>query len=138
MTDENELTLAQLATGLQEFDPAYQVPHEKRAGEVMYGDELYAEIEINEPGDSLFDDELEETIDAVTLAGGARARDVLETLRQTKQMVVLRILYQGRDSEQTLTKIDPVLVWLMMKREGMLQVDGEGFYEGEELILEME
>ena len=52
--------------------------------------------------------------------------------------VALRVLYQGRESEQTLTKIDPLLVWLMMHREGMLHVDGEGFYEGEELIFEME
>lgn len=138
ITDEDDLSLAQLEAGLQEFDAAYSVPHQDRTGEVRYMEETFAEIDINYPGDPLFDDELSETLDGVQLAGGPRAQHVLDTLRQTRQTVALRILWQGRDSEQTLTKIDPVLVWLIMNRDGLLQVDGEGFYEGEDLIFEME
>jgi hypothetical protein len=138
ITDDDDLSLAQLQAGLQEFDSAYVVPHEADTGELHYAGDVYAQVEINRPGDGLFDEELEETIDGVTLTGGPRAQQVIDTLREVRQTVALRVLWQGRDSEQTLTKIDPVLVWLMMNREGMLQVDGEGFYEGEELIFEME
>jgi hypothetical protein len=138
ITDEDDLSLAQLEAGLKEFDSSYAVPHQADAGELHYAGDVYAQIEINRPGDGLFDEELEETIDGVALTGGPRAQQVIDTLREVRQTVALRVLWQGRDSEQTLTKIDPVLVWLMMNREGMLQVDGEGFYEGEELIFEME
>jgi hypothetical protein len=138
ITDDEELSLARLEAGLQEFDPAYTVPHENDAGELHYSGDVYAQVEINRPGDGLFDEELEETIDGVILAGGPKSQHVIDTLREVRQTIALRVLWQGRDSEQTLTKIDPLLVWLMMNREGMLQVDGEGFYEGEELIFEME
>jgi hypothetical protein len=138
ITDEDDLSLVDLQIGLQEFDPAYSVPHEDDAGEVHYAGEPYAEVEINRRGEELFDEEMEETIDSVALTGGPRAQHILDTLRAAQQVVVLKILYQGRDPEQTLTRIDPVPVWLMMNREGLLQVDGEGFYEGEELIFEME
>ncbi len=138
LTDENDLSLAQLAAGLQEFDPAYSLPHEGNSGEIRYAGESFAEIDVNRPGDALFDEELAETLDGVQLTGGARAQHVLDLLRQTRATLALRILWQGRDVEQTLTKIDPVVVWLMMNRDGLLHVDGEGFYEGEDLIFEME
>lgn len=138
LTDETDLTLDQLESGLQEFDPSYAIPHEEDAGELHYAGETYAEIEINRPGDTVFDEEIEETIEDVETQSGPRAQYVIETLRETTRTVALRILYQGREAEQTLTKIDPLLVWLMMNREGMLHVDGEGFYEGEELVFEME
>jgi hypothetical protein len=43
-----------------------------------------------------------------------------------------------RRRRKGILKIDPVIAWLTLNREGMLQVDGEGFYEGDELIFEME
>ena len=138
MTDSADLSLAQLQTGLKDYDPAYRLPHEGDAGELHYGEELYAEAEINRPGEELFDEEIAETIESVEAEGGAGAADVAAALRDTKRTVVLRILWQGRDPEQTLSKIDPVIAWLTLNREGLLQVDGEGFYEGDELILEME
>ena len=48
-----------------------------------------------------------------------------------KRTVVVRV----GDHDEALELLDIVWDWLFTHRSGLLQADGEGFYEGEELIL---
>ncbi len=53
LTDDRETTLSEIETGLKQVDPDYSIGDGET---LMYGDELYGEIEINVPGDGLFED----------------------------------------------------------------------------------
>jgi len=40
-----------------------------------------------------------------------------------------------RTAEQTLELLSPLWEWLLANRRGLIQADGEGFYDGQHLIL---
>jgi hypothetical protein len=46
------------------------------------------------------------------------------------------VLHQGRSNEETLGLLAPLWDWLTTSRRGLVQADGEGFYDQGELILE--
>ena len=57
-------------------------------------------------------------------------------LRRATAIVCLQVLWQGRDSEATFSKIDLLWQWLFLFRRGVMQADGEGFYDEDGLIVE--
>ncbi len=56
----------------------------------------------------------------------------------SKAMFVIRVLWQGREAEETLDKIVPLWDWLFENYSGLLQADGEGYYDKEQKILKTE
>ena len=97
-----------------------------------------AKLEINVPGDGLFDTELGELVEFVEDADGPAKHRVLATLRAARTIVAAQVLFGTRDTDSTLSALDPVWQWLMRNRQGLLQADGEGYYDAEGLILEVE
>jgi len=61
---------------------------------------------------------------------------VAQTLEGATAIVAIQVLWQGRSTDETLKRIQPVWDVLSANREGLLQADGEGFYDGSGLILE--
>src|SRR5205823_6245487 len=104
-------------------------------GELLYASELYAEIEINRRGEELCDAELVELQERIEGSHGPHTNRVLAALGAVTAMVAVRVLWQGRDAEATLEKIDPLWKWLFANRRGLMQADGEGYYESTGLIL---
>ena len=138
VTDEKEISLAILESALQEFDSAYQIERDEPAddeGELTHDEDVYGQIEINRTGDAMFDGELEELMDFVNSAEGENKSRVLEVLNQAKAIIAVRVVNQGRESEATLTKIDPLWGWLFANRAGLMQAGGEGYYDASGLIL---
>lgn len=60
---------------------------------------------------------------------------VLEVLTRVREMIAVQVLFGGRDIESTLTRLDPLWEWLFAHRRGLLQADGEGFYDATGLVL---
>lgn len=134
MVDGPEISLPSLEQALKRIDPAYSI---LESGELKHGSDLYGVIEINRPGDGLFDEEIEELKEFVEDARGRRRKDVLKVLDNAKAIVAVQVLWQGRETEPTLQKIDPLWQWLFSHCKGLLQADGEGYYDDQfRLILE--
>jgi hypothetical protein len=140
-TSPEALSLRDVDLALRELDPAYcvEIVPETNAlqGELHYADGLYGEIEINQRDDGLFDAEIEEQLESVEEAGEGDRVLVSETLRAANRSVVVRVLSQGRESDDTLVRIDPLWAWLFNSRSGLLQADGEGFYDSQGVVLEV-
>lgn len=138
-TAERPLKLNEVDSALQQIDPLYRVETlcetDGRQGEVLYGDGLYCEIEICEPGDGIFDEEIEEQLESLEDADKGDSSPVAEVLRSAKRSIVVHVLSQGRESEETLARIDPLWTWLFQTRSGLSQADGEGFYDARGLVL---
>ncbi len=141
-TDEQEITIPVLESALKQIDSRYSITDVRKSpresGDLMYGDDVYGQIEINGPGDGLFEEELGELKEFLSESRSKNKRAVLETLANSKRTVAIQVLWQDRDDEQTLGRIDPLWGWLFANRRGLLQVDGEGYYDSSGLILEEE
>ena len=94
------------------------------------------EIEINQPGEGLFEDEIKEMLEFLQEADGKKRERVEKVLKSAKRIISVRVLGQGRDSGETLAGIEPLWKWLFLTRDGLLQADGEGYYDENDLVLE--
>ena len=138
-TSEQPLNLDAVNAALRQIDPAYclEIFPETAAlqGELHYRDGVYSEIEINQSGDGLFDEEVQEQLEAVEEAEEGDPAPVEEILRAANRSVVVRVLWQDRNTEDTLARIDPLWTWLFQMRSGLMQADGEGYYNSHGLVL---
>lgn len=143
LTDDQPISLAAIETALKQVDPAYALtdvqlePFEH--GHLTHDGALYGEIEINDV-DPKEDEEFEEFREDIEETGkpASKRKTVLNLLQQAKRMVVIRVLWQGRETEPTLQKIDPLWEWLFTSRKGLLYAEGEGFYDSTGLVLNVE
>lgn len=138
ITDERAITLDDIEAALQAIDPAYTIANVEvdDLGDLLLGSQRLAIIEINRPGDDMFEDDIAEFMDVVgkgDQAGEIRVREVLSSARA---LVVIEAFWEGEDAESTLSKIDPLWDWLFANYPGLSQADSEGFYDQSGLILE--
>jgi hypothetical protein len=138
VTDTQDISLAVIVQALKQIDPAYAIltDFDAASGDLLYGEKRYGEIEINRPGDDIFEEEIADLRELLPKQGTADARRVLDALEKAKAMVAVNALWKGRNSEATLEKIDPLWDWLFDHYAGILQADNEGFYDASGLILE--
>ena len=137
-TDAAPIECEELSKVLTAISRSYAVQVDSSVATIAYGGALLAHVEINTPGDGLFDEEREELIDfareAPESAGKMR---VLNTLECATTIVCAQILYGTGDTETTLARLDPLWEWLFDNRAGLLQADGEGYYDRGQLLLEV-
>lgn len=133
-TDEQEISLNDLEAALKLLDSSYTISD----GIIQYGEDLYGEIEINPRGSELCDEELDELQDFLENTKSEQKERVVETLRKATAIIALRVLFQGRNPEQTLEKLDPIWQWLFTNSSGLMQADDEGYYDKAGLILSVE
>ncbi len=139
-TSEKPLTIGDIEGALRSADPAYRLEAPESAkipqADLYLRDEPYAEIEINQPGDGQFDDEIAEMLEFLEDAEGKARKRVAKVLKGAKRIVSVRVLGQDRETKDTLAGIDPLWRWLFSGRAGLLQADGEGYYDAHDLVLE--
>jgi hypothetical protein len=137
-TDEREITLPMIEAALKQVDDAYSIANAEVSdlGDLMYGTTQLAVIEINRPGEDIFEDDVAEFQDLVGGGAGTAETRVREVLANVKAMVVVEAFWQGEESEATLAKLDPLWDWLFAHYNGLSQADNEGFYDQSGLILE--
>jgi hypothetical protein len=136
-TDERRTDLEQLKAALLAVGSGYDVHVDDNEAIVLHAGATIAKLEISVPGDGLFDDEREELVTRVLDAHGddaAKAR-VVAALRSARIILAAQVLYGTGDSETTLARLDPLWAWLFHNRRGLLQADGEGYYDEFGLVL---
>jgi hypothetical protein len=84
------------------------------------------------------DEELEELLEDVGEAEGDGLERVKRLLQDARFTIAVRVLWQGRESKATLEKIDPLWEWLFDQYRGLLQADGEGYFDASRRILDLE
>jgi hypothetical protein len=83
-------------------------------------------------------EEIDEFIDLIEhLPSSGAANEVLAHLRATRSIVAMRIPTADIDDEGWRAN-DEFLGCLVERAAALVQADGEGFYKGEDLILELE
>ncbi len=91
------------------------------------------------PGDGLFEEERDELIELVEGGDDAPTRGrVVSTLRIARAIVAVQVLFGDGDTDETLDRLVPLWTWLQANRRGLIQADGEGYYDGPKLILSLE
>ena len=139
--DATEATLPAIAEALRAVDPSYELKADEEvaspSADLLFEGDPYAEIEINTPGDGLFAEEIAELKEFLEDAGLGDKAKVLTVLESAKVIIAVQVLFGGRETEETMEKLDPLWEWLLANRSGLLQADGEGYYDSTGLILEI-
>ncbi|MBS1709899.1 MAG: hypothetical protein JSS65_14390 [Armatimonadetes bacterium] len=131
-TDKSAPTTAEIVRALNKSDRAYGLGAH---GELLYGGDIYALFEVFDKDDEQFEEEIEEFLESLDDYKGDAHKQVRKVLKKARWMVVLQVLFANRETETVLNRIDPIWQILANYCDGLLQVDGEGFYEAGELIL---
>jgi hypothetical protein len=134
-----EMTLETLAAGLQAVDSRYHfealdIPD---LGEMHYDAQRLGEIEISRADEEIFSEEIEEFRALVRHAASPARDQVLDVLAATRLMVVVEAVWNPEDPDPILDLIEPLWDWLFEQHGGLLQMDGHGFFNQTDLILEM-
>ena len=70
-------------------------------------------------------------------ARGRKKKRVSDALDAAKTALVVQCLDEGGDWDTTLNALTPLWRWLFTTRDGLLQADGEGYYDRTGLVLEV-
>jgi hypothetical protein len=135
--DSRPVSLDSLASAFQEIDNTYvvyQSDTDSKSGDLYYGDTLLGILEINGHDEEIF---TEDIADLKELVAAAKNTSVWNILDQAKSIIAVEAIWQGNKSEVTLEKLEPLWDWLFARYEGLLQVDNEGFFDRDDLILEL-
>jgi hypothetical protein len=139
VTDSKPLDFSKLEQDLHFQDANYALKiTSERELDVLYAGEAHAELEINQPGDGLFEAEIGELMDFLEDVRGRARKRVLNTLGNATRIIAAQILYGGRELDLTLERLDPVWDWLFAQHAGLLQADDRGYYDADKLILEVD
>jgi hypothetical protein len=137
VTDPGPVDLADLAAALRRANPRYQFEFEPGAGTLSLGGTPIARIEVNTPGDGLFEDELAGLEDQASEGTGVGEAKVADALATTQAIFAVQVLAAASGTDGSLESLDPVWEWLFSTRRGLLQADAEGYYDSEGLIFEV-
>ena len=144
-TAEPDLTLASVESGFQAVDAAFSIFVDAAAdntGDLIYGGEIYGEIEINRRGDQVFNEDIEDLREQIVAIGMDSIDDldsddegfavVEQALLSAAGMIALQLSEVGHEHYQ---RIDLFWDWLFERYPGVLQIDEEGYYSQDEQIL---
>lgn len=135
LVNKQDVVLSEIERGLKQIDPLYRFDN----SHFMYDDELYGLVDINRPGDGLFEDTIKSDIQYVkerkSTPNAKNAKKVLGLLKKASAVFFVQVLWQGRSVEETIEKYDPLWKWFFANHEGLLYVDFEGFWDKEGLLL---
>jgi hypothetical protein len=138
VADERPVTLADVQGALNAAGAEYDFDSNGMEATVSYRGHRVGHLTLNVPGDGLFDEERRELIEFAEDGDEVGKRRVIDILRAARGIVAMQVLFGDGDTERTLAAIDPLWRWLHANRHGLLQADGEGYYDGNKLILELE
>ena len=111
---------------------------EATVAHILFGNDVIGEIEINRSGDGLFDEEIGELLEFLADVDDPSRSKVESLLKRATVIYAVRVLFGGRDAEETVERLDTVWDLLFSKAPGLLQADGEGYYDQDGLVLEVE
>lgn len=140
-TDKNTSSIDDLNPLLQARHPSWRLKTldgaSNPSADIMFGEKLLGELEVNKPGDGLFEEEIDELLDFIDASNKGDREGVEELLQNATAAYVVRVLLRGRDRESTLETLDIFWEVLFQQHSGMLQADSEGYYDSSGMVLEV-
>ena len=141
-TDASPMSLATIRGALAERDPEFRLEDTSigdiPSADIFLGDEMLGDLEISRPGDGLFENEVDELLDALAEVEVGDRRRVRRTLQSAKAVVTVRAMSPDRETQEALDALQPLWEWLLANRAGLLQADGQGYSDASGLILSMD
>jgi len=137
ITDPGPVDLADLAASLKLANPRYKLEFESNAATLSLAGAPIAGIQVNIPGDGLFEDELAELEESASEGSGPGEAKVADALATANAIFAVQVLNAASGSDGSLESLDPVWEWLFSNRSGLLQADAEGYYDADGLIFEV-
>jgi hypothetical protein len=125
---ESPITLKALSTGIKSHNPQYKID----GGDLMVGTDVIAEIGVDSTGSDLFVEDLNARFAALQQVGGEAAQWVSNRLRGVHSIVTISI-----NPATNWDLLAPLWATLAGLATGLTQVDGQGFYDGANLIVGM-
>ncbi len=139
VADERPVAVGDIRTAFAGAGAGYEIEGEDGEATITHAGQAIGEVTVNVPGDGLFDEELEELVEFAREGDDqSAAAGVVKVLRAARAIVAVRVLFGDREADRTLDLLAPIWTWLQVNREGLIQADGEGYYDGQELILALE
>ena len=135
LTDARKLELPELAQGLVSLDSAYRVDVADHMATLHHGRVALGHLELNVPGDGLFDEEIGELAEFAQDVNGIDATPVPMALRGATGILAVQVLGGAADNPAMRSLLDPMWTWLFEHRSGLLQADGEGYYGPKGLLV---
>ncbi len=135
VSDPRGLSWTELDEALRAFDAAYRIEQEGSERRLCYGDGVFGRMTLAQRGDPFFAEEFDDLQAAMEHIPLQDRKTVRQVMQHTQALIVLRVVWENRDTESTLERIQPLWDWLLAHRTGLLQVDTEGYYGPSGLIL---
>lgn len=133
------LTIADLEEALSDSYSGFTLQSDASdrtsSADLIYGDTIYGEIELNGGDDDLFREDIAELLELLEGSQEITAPAVRRHLETATGMVALQVSEEGHFNAE---RLDVLWDWLFETRGGLLQVDAEGFYDIDRLILPLE
>lgn len=126
---ESPITLKALNTGVKSINPQYKVD----GGDLMVGADVIAEIGVDSAGSDLFNEELNVWLGAVDRVGGEAGQWLSARLRGVQSIVAIKI-----DPAVNWDMLGPLWTTMSSLATGLTQVDGQGFYDGANLVVSLQ
>jgi len=142
VTSDTALTIDAISAALRAHDSAYRVENTAIPDlcELYHGALYLGELEISRPDEEIFHEERDELKSLVALSQDANAPRVLDALENTRLIVVMDAVWQDdteESADEVFSALDPLWDWLFVTVGGVLHFDTDGFYDADDLILEM-
>jgi hypothetical protein len=126
------LSLKTISAALVAVDPKFKID----GGELTRDGEMLGEIEINLAGSDLFGEEVQAKVAVLEQLPNPKARQVIARLRNVQSVVALSV--QGGDGPRIMERLAPLWPVLGTLSTGLAQADGEGFYDGTQLVVPLQ
>jgi hypothetical protein len=125
------VTLKAIGGGLVGVDPTFKID----GGDLLRGGELLGELEINVSGTDMFDEDLRTWLGQVERARSPAGPSVMERLQRAKSIVTLHVIDGARAPNVTWEMLGPLWSVLPALSTGLTQMDGQGVYDGSQLVV---
>jgi hypothetical protein len=135
VADEQPVSLEDVGKAFAKAGVEYDVDGEETEVTITYQGRPIGHVTLNVPGDGLFEEERDELIEFAEEGNEAQKRRVIDMLRAAREIVAVQVLFGNGDTGWTLDRLSPLWIWLQSNRRGLVQADGEGYYDGHDLIL---
>ena len=123
---ESPVALKALGAALKAIDPQLKID----GGDLMRGADILAEIVIDNAGSDMFNEELAMRIAALGQVPGEGAQYAISRLRGAQSIVAV-----GFDMSAGWEPLRPLWTVLPTISTGLTQVDGQGYYDGANLVV---
>jgi hypothetical protein len=117
--------------GLQALDPTFKID----LGELIRGETSLGQIEVNQAGGDMFDDDLAHTMQLIASRPGGQA--AAARLRDARSIVVVSLEWGSLGSERVMELATPLWSVLARLSPGLSQWDGSGIFDGGQLLVDL-